>query len=165
MRRASLIAVLSLSLVALAAAPVSAAGPEHSKFSGFVLEFPDGLVCDFPVRWDVHAAGNELVFPVRANGDQVVRQAGRNTVTVSNLDTGATFDIQGGTRQDFVFHADGTIDVIISGHAIAGYFPTDIGGPSMWLFRGHLNDLVDGTFTLIAHDFRGNATDLCAALS
>jgi hypothetical protein len=164
MRRASLIAVLSLSLVALAASPVSAAGPERSKFTGFVLDFPEGLVCDFAVRWDVFAGGNELVFPVRANGDQVVRQVGRNTATITNLGTGATVGIQGGTRQDFVFHADGTVDVIIDGHAIAGYFPAD-GGPSMWLFRGHLHDLVDGTFTLIAHDFSGNATDLCAALS
>jgi len=32
-------------------------------------------------------------------------------------------------------------------------------------FRGHRHDHVDESFTATAHCFRGNATDLCAALS
>jgi hypothetical protein len=58
-----------------------------------------------------------------------------------------------------------SVDAIISGTVVAGYFPTDVGGPSQWLFRGHLHDELDATFTATAHSFHGNATDLCAALS
>jgi hypothetical protein len=64
-----------------------------------------------------------------------------------------------------VFHADGSLDALIRGTIVAGYYPTDVGGPSMWLFRGNLHDVIDATFTATAHSFRGNATDLCAALS
>jgi len=37
-----------------------------------------------------------------------------------------------------------------------------VGGPSQWLFRGHLHDELDATFTATAHSFHGHAADLCA---
>lgn len=163
--RATVAATVAMGLLLLAVTPAAAAGPERSKFTAFSLDIPAGLVCDFAVHWDIDGVGNLLIFPVTSSGDQVVRTVGLSRGTITNMDTGASVAVKGGIHQDLVFHADGTIDAIISGHVVAGYLPTDVGGPSMWLFRGHVHDVVDATFTATAHSFRGNATDLCAALS
>jgi hypothetical protein len=154
-------------LLAMTASPALAAKPEKSPLEGFTVTFPAGVLCDFSVEWSIAAGGNQLVFPERRNGDVVVRSVGRARGTVTNLDSGPELSVRfrGGIRQDLVFHADGTLDAIINGTVLAGYFPTDVGGPSMWLFRGHLHDRLDATFTATAHSFSGNATDLCAALT
>ena len=86
-------------------------------------------------------------------------------VRVTNFDTGEWITLSGGVRQDLIFRADGTIDVWINGTVLAAAGVPDLGGPSMWWFRGHLHDVLDATFTRTAHSFTGNATDICAALS
>lgn len=164
--RRALAPLLAIALLASAAVPALAAAPERSKLGPLVVDFEAGLVCDFAVRWDFSAGGNEFVYPVRPNGDQVIRQVGAiSQGTITNLDDGGSITVRGGARLEYVFHADGTLDVTARGIIAAGYFPGDVGGPSMWLFRGHLHDQVDATFTGIAHSFIGNATDLCAALA
>lgn len=170
MRRARIYIRLTIAaavLVAMTASPALAAKPEKSALEGFTATFPAGVLCEFSVEWDIAGGGNQLVFPERPNGDVVVRSVGRSRGTVTNLDSIPERSVQfrGGIRQDLVFHADGTLDAIISGTVVAGYFPTDVGGPSQWLFRGHLHDELDATFTATAHSFHGNATDLCAALT
>jgi hypothetical protein len=150
----------------MTASPALAARPEKSALEGFTATFPAGVLCEFSVEWNIAGGGNQLVFPERPNGDVVVRSVGRSRGTVTNLDSPErSVQFRGGIRQDLVFHADGTLDAIISGTVVAGYFPTDVGGPSQWLFRGHLHDELDATFTATAHSFHGNATDLCAALT
>jgi hypothetical protein len=152
-------------LVALTASPAAAAGPERTPLEGFTAIWPAGQLCEFSVQWDVAAGGHQLVFPEQPNGDVVFRSVGRARVTVTNLDSPQmSVFVRGGYRQDIVVHADGSIDAMINGTVLAGYYPTDVGGPSLWLFRGHLHDELDATFTATAHSFRGNATDLCAAL-
>ena len=159
---AAVLAALSLALLVPTA---SAAGPDHSKLGALDIVFDEGVLCDFAVRWESPATGSELDFPVQDNGDQVVRLVGRGVLTVTNLDTDASVTLRGGYRQDLIFHEDGSIDVWINGSFLAGYFPTDVGGPAMWWFNGHLHDTVDGTFTATAHEFVGHATDVCALLS
>jgi hypothetical protein len=158
--------MLSLAISAVAAAPVGAAGPAKSKLDPLTVEFPAGVVCpEFAVRWSFGEGGNSLVFPARSNGDQLTRQVGLiSSVTVTNLDTGRSVTIRGGGQLSFLGHSDGTLEVFGNGTVIAGYFPTDVGGPSMWLFRGHLHDTVDATFTATKHTFVGSATNLCAAV-
>jgi hypothetical protein len=158
--------VVAFAALAIAVPAVTAAGPEHAKTSGFAATFPAGTVCLFTATWDVKETNvNQLVFPVDANGDQVVRTAGHDVTVVTNADTGASITLSGGFRQDLIFSADGRIDVWINGAVLAAAGAPDLGGPSMWWFRGHLHDVLDATFTRTAHSFTGNATDICAALS
>jgi hypothetical protein len=158
--------VVAFAALAIAVQAVTAAGPEHTKVSGFTLTFPAGTVCQFTATWDVQETNvNQLVFPVDANGDQLVRAAGHVITVVTNADTSASITLSGGFRQDLIFRADGTIDVWINGTVLAAAGVPDLGGPSMWWFRGHLHDVLDATFTRTAHSFVGNATDICAALS
>lgn len=159
--------LLSIAVWGLSASAAAAAGPDHSKLDPLTVDLPAGLVCDFAVRWDFDGGANALVFPTRPNGDQLLRQAGLiSSARITNLDAGRSVTIRGGGQLSFLTHSDGTLDVIGRGAVIVGYFSTDVGGPSMWLFRGNLHDSVDlSTFTVTKHTFAGSATDLCAALA
>jgi hypothetical protein len=157
--------VLATFTSALAIGPAAAAGPEKVPNGASTIVWEAGTLCSFEVAWDIPAVGSTLIFPVTANGDQLIRQVGPMIMTVTNTDSGAVMDLRGGVKLDLVFHADGSLDAHISGAVTAGYFPTDIGGPSMWFYRGHLHDVLTADFTAVGHTFTGNATDLCAALS
>ena len=158
--------VLACVVLGAMVSTATAAGPDHSKVLGSPALFPAGTVCPFTVTWDINPSNvNALVFPVDANGDQLVRITGHDDLVVTNTDTGASITLKGGFRQDLIFHADGTVDVRINGTIMAAYGVPDFGGPSMWWFKGHLHDTADATFTGTSHAFVGNATDLCAALS
>ena len=158
--------VVAFAALGIMVSTATAAGPDHSKVLGFAATFPAGTVCAFTVTWDPPENNvNQLVFPVDANGDQLVRTTGHDVIVVTNADTGASITLRGGFRQDLIFRADGTIDVWINGTVLAAAGVPDLGGPSMWWFRGHLHDVLDATFTRTAHSFTGNATDICAALS
>jgi hypothetical protein len=159
--------VVAFAALGVMVSTATAAAPDHSKVSASPATFPAGTVCPFTVTWDVQESNvnNLLVFPVDANGDQVVRITGHDHTVVTNADTGASITLSGGFREDLIFHADGTIDVRINGTILAAYGVPDFGGPSMWWFKGHLHDTADATFTGTGHAFVGNATDLCAALS
>jgi hypothetical protein len=165
MRRIAIAFFGVVSLLTVAAGGAAAAGPQRFAFEPFVQTFVAGQVCEFRVRWDsdvLHA--NTLVFPVNRAGDQVIRSVGEIRTRITNVDTGKSVTVGGGIRQDLVFHSDGTVNAIIDGTVVAGYFPTDLGGPAMWLFRGHLNDTLDSSFTLLRHQSSGTQQDLCAAL-
>jgi len=158
--------VVAIAVLGAVVSTASAAGPDHSKVMGSPATFPAGTVCPFAVTWDINPSNvNALVFPVDANGDQVVRINGHDSTVVTNTDSGASITLKGGFREDLIFHADGTIDVRINGTILAAYGIPDFGGPSMWWFKGHLHDTADANFTGTSHTFVGNATDLCAALS
>ena len=133
-----------------------AAGPEKVPNAASTLIWPAGQVCKFEVRWDIPAVGTTKIYPVDRNGDWLQRQAGRMLMTVSNASPGGkSIDLKGGMKLDFLFHADGSIDVNGSGSIVAAYFPADVGGPSMWLFRGRLHDVVTADFTAVSHSHTG----------
>ena len=161
-RRAVALAALGS---ALAIAPAAAAGPEKVPNAASTVVFEPGVVCPFGVVWDIPAVGSTLSFPVRANGDQLIRQVGPEIITITNAASGDTIHLRGGLKLDLLFHADGSLEANISGSVVAGYFPADLGGPSMWFYRGHLHDVLTADFTVLGHSFSGHATDLCAALS
>lgn len=129
--------------------------------------FDAGQACSFATEWSYPGKASlvQTTFPVRPNGDQLIRQAGVVNTKVTNLESGKSRTYVTASVQDFVFKADGTIDVTIDGRVPVAYFPTDLGGPAMYLFTGHLHDVVDSSFTLIEHHFKGQSINLCAVLS
>jgi len=162
---ASAAILLAATLVLATTAPALAGGrPEAGRIPGTgVVDFPAGEVCDFDLRWVFSDADlTQIVFPVQDDGDQLVRLAGYSTTTVINLATAAEATFNTSTRLDFLYRADGLIEVTAAGRVMAAYFPTDLGGRGQFLFVGHLQDLVDGSFTLLAHAFTGRATEICS---
>jgi hypothetical protein len=153
-------------LIASTVGGAAAAGPDRSPFVNGDIDFAAGQACAFPVRWDggiSHAT--TLVFPATSEGDQLVRSVGYIQTVVTNLSTGKSIDASGGVRLDLVFHADGSVTANIDGVVLAAYSPSDLIGPSMWLYRGHLHDELDGSFTQLTHEFHGRQLNLCSALS
>jgi hypothetical protein len=152
--------------VAVAPAAAAGGGVQVSKAEDIHVEFEAGLSCPFAVSWDtVTNHQHVLTYPVRANGDQLIRTVGPSRVRVSNVTTGEAVTVLVYGPFDLLLRASGQIDVRGVGGVIGAYFPTDVGGPNMFYFRGHLNDVVDADFNVLSHSFKGKARDLCAALA
>ncbi|HYH92213.1 MAG TPA: hypothetical protein VD763_03555 [Candidatus Saccharimonadales bacterium] len=153
------------SLILGSVASVQAAGPDHSKLEAFTVDFAAGQSCAFATRWDFPAGGNELTFPVRENGDQLVRQISSAPLTVTNLESGESITLRGGGRIDQLFHADGSLDLFARGTLYIALFPEDEGGPGMYQYRGHYEVDIAADFTFTNVRFKGHVTDICAALT
>lgn len=163
-RLAALVGASALVLV-VAVPGAAAAGPERSPNGTGSSTLLAGEYCSFAVQWDtVKATGQTLVFSVDGNGDQLVRIVGYVETRMTNLDSGASKLYGGGNREDLLFHADGTVSATIDGAVIAAYGVPDVNGPSVWFYRGHLQDEVDNTFTATAHAFVGKAVNVCTDL-
>ena len=164
--RIGIVTVGALLASLLASGTVSAAAPIISKVQSWTLVIPAGVNCDFAVEWDVTAGNttNQIVFE-RSNGDILIRQAGRQLVTVTNLDTEESITLRGGFRTDFLLHPDGTADFTLAGTVLVGFFPTDVGGPGQLFIRGLARITGDADFNFFSFDLSGRSTDVCAALS
>ena len=154
------------------AAPVAAQKPERIPTEPLTLG-PDVFAgtCAFPVQLvDTFAAGNTKVFPVDENGDQRLLATGGFNSTLTNLDTGKTIDIKYFGRLQYIFRADGTVDLSASGGTLNWFTAADVHstlGQGIWLVRGHITTRLDAeTFLLLEPDrVTGTVTDICAALS
>lgn len=171
MRRLFSLVIALASLVAFAG-PVAAQGPDRFPNEPVSLG-PEVFAgtCAFPVQLvDTFAAGTTKVFPVDENGDQRVLSTGGFASTLTNLDTGQTIDIKYFGRLDYTFHADGTVDLSVSGGTLGWFTAPDVHatlGQGIWLVHGHVTSRFDAeTFLLLEPDrVNGRVTDICAALS
>ena len=166
----SLLAAPALLLVL--AAPAAAQGPERFPNQPVTLG-PEVFAgtCAFPVQLvDSFAAGTTKLFPVDANGDQRMLVTGGYRSTLTNLDTGESIDIKYFGRLEYIFRADGTVDLSVSGGALNWLTADDVHsilGQGIWLLHGHVTARLDAeTFLLLEPEtVHGRITDLCAALS
>lgn len=159
-------AVAASLLAASTAGMVFAAGPETGPdVAPPVIDVPAGLVCAFPLRWDTPVVHARLfTWAPEADATEHVSYAGSYVHVVTNLDSGASVTIRAGGAGDVWFHPDESVDYLTRGHTLVGLFAGDIGGPGFYEFRGRLEDGLDDSATLVAHEFRGTLRDLCAAL-
>jgi len=153
--------VVSATLVGGHVRPAAAADP---------IDFPAGLVCEFPVRL-ASSGDTRKVHEFRDAAGNVVRtlQTGLGSAgTLTNLDTGATFSFPANGAVWNIVNKPGGIQTFTTmGHLILFLFPSDIpAGPSTTLYVGRVVfdvDTATGVFTL--KSATGRSTDLCAALS
>ena len=158
--------ITALTVLAAVVAPAAAAGPVRSTGSGFDFTIPAGDVCPFAVQWVANDSNmNVATYPVQPNGDQLTRKTGTATDTLTNVDTGKTLVLSESPEQEWISHADGSVDLWVDGTIIGAAFPTDFGGPYLRLFTGHLHWQLDAEGDLLASSFDGTYTDLCAALA
>ena len=121
MRRFIAVGTCTLLLITTFASPAAAARPEHGT-GGFSydLTFDPGDLCpSFGVHWVEDGSRMQaLTFPVQANGDQLVRYAGPQWSTFTNLATHFSMVVGGGLRLDLVLHQNGTADVWVDGSVV-----------------------------------------------
>jgi hypothetical protein len=167
MRRAVVLFVVA----AFAIAPSSPAlargdGWEPLPAQAFVL--PDE-VCGFPV---------EVSFPVNQEYAKTVSQddvttvlriTGRLVERLTDLDTGASIDVQVSGPLTLTLHADtGMFDVDGQGNSAVLFLQQDqeqFGVPGIALVSGHVIETVDGaTNDVISLSIRGHVDDACSRL-
>ncbi len=170
MRRAfALLAALGLALTL--AAPAAAKGkPEISPLDPTILDeaFLAGT-CDFRAEL-VDASSNSklMLFPMAEDGSQLLRTTGGYVSTLTNLDTGASIEIQYKSKIDFDVQPDGSQHIRSSGAVFVFVYDGDDHSafePGLYLVTGSMSGAYgpDG-FALSPERVRGKVVDLCAAL-
>lgn len=161
--------LLAAALLWTSAAPALADGkPERVFLDAQNQVFPAGMVCDFDVSYEVlinQEYGLFFFFPPAADGTQRLIVTGHLVIQLTNLQQpsrSVVLNVSGpGT---YLFHPDGTLSVVGRGINFLYLFPTDDGGPGMWVTSGKLRIEIDagGNATLVIQPNRSQ--DLCAAL-
>jgi hypothetical protein len=161
--------LLCLAIVTPAAAP----GPEKTRLEPTSVP-PEVFAgtCDFPVELvDTFASSNEFAYPVQANGDQLYKYTGGFKSTITNLAPGgATLDIKYFGHVDYLYRANGMIDVRTSGtvlYWITGADTLSLFKPGIYLITGSMRGQIDGDTGLGAapEQVKGRIVDLCAGLA
>src|SRR5690349_17980183 len=120
----------------LLATVLTATGPVYADD---VVEFPPGIACeDFALRIDV--VGSSTVFREFTDKEgNIVRFlfAGKSpALSFTNLSSGASFSVKpNGLVDHLSLNPDGSYTLVITGHTLVVFFPTDVpAGPSSTLF-------------------------------
>lgn len=162
------VVVLVVTLVLLVGSALPAFAQEDACPTDLYL--PAGNACaDFDLNIVVGCGGHGM-SRVFTDKDGNVRSISAGTGTpllFTNVSTGENFStISNGSVWRKTFNADGTIDVVATGHSVIILFPTDVpAGPSTTLYVGQVVYRDDGysNFTLLRTS--GKSMDICAALS
>ena len=157
-----------LGATAAALALVGAAGAEGPSRDPLVAEpflFPAGLVCPFPLLIEPTANGQTVkTFP-----DGSVMITGRLRVSITNLATGESLEINGPGPIFVSQNADGTWNVKGTGTNVFYFFPGDLGpGRPGALLRleGLTLETISADFSVVlSFTHAGKSENLCETLA
>lgn len=161
-RLAALLAMLALCAAILGPAPAAADPPTRTALP------PDtswkSRACGFPVQLDIAGPVPGLVLEFAGEGYRALYLAPGATVTLTNLDTGATLRVNAAGPAQLDLPADGSGTFVGVGTFV--WDPTDpvTGEAGFFSLRGRLvgtvsdEEITDFTFT-------GASTNLCPALA
>ena len=162
MRRGLL--VLSTVLISLAGAPAASANQPTREIhpSQDDVVFTDQ--CAFPVR--AHVQGKEIITTFTDREGNVVKQIvvfPGNTLTLTNLDTGASITVVATGSFQGRLNRDGSITFMVTGHG--PFVPNPItGAPGIWYLTGRARATVDADGNQTSVEIVGTLVDLCAQL-
>lgn len=173
MRRLVSLVAAALLTMAIAAPALAAGPPEKVRLEPTYLD-PSVFEgsCEFDVELqDSFAASNEFVFPVDEDGNQRVMYTGGFRSTLTNVDDDISVDISYFGHLEYLYRADGSIVVRVSGQALwwlADPVDASMYGltPGIYIITGRVESVTDAN--LIATEpakVRGQIRDLCAELA
>ena len=115
----------AIALLLTVAAPVAAQGPARFWTEEVVQSFGPEY-CGFPVELvDSFSANKALVFPADDDGNSRIIAAGVIKSTVTNLDSGATTDVNLGGKVTISFAGDGSVHAEGNGTIFGWYSPAE----------------------------------------
>lgn len=168
MRRIRALVLAIASVFSVGVAPALAAPPVHEPLALDALEFAAGDMCSFAIRVET-TGGNvrQTTFAPAPDGTVRILQRGYATSLVTNLDSGETLALGGGSRITIAFRADGSIDAWGSGVFFAFYVEGDASdlGPGMHVVMGRVTERYAPNGSLIRATFKGRSTNLCEVLA
>lgn len=155
-----LMTVLVLATALVAAAPAGADPPviEPLDNEPFVIEDS----CPFPVLVEpLHDGEKVAIF---SSGVALV--TGRLVVRVTNLDDDSrSLELEISGPAKLTTAEDGTTTIRTKGRNLIYLWPTDAGGPAIFLNSGSVTLVNDADFNTLSVTTTGTRTDLCAALA
>lgn len=168
--RHAITAALAISALTLANAPAVASTAPPEGPPDYTVEFPAGLACsNFGLRLEGWAGTGQYRELKDRNGYLRLAFAGTgeawrltnmlNGKSIATRNNGASALIQ-------VYQADGSVKVDARGHSLIIWFPSDLPpGPSSTLLSGQLVYSLSPAGQGSLGSMKGNATDVCVALS
>lgn len=144
------------------AQPASATGPTKEPAPADPIEFPAGLVCDFPVR--LEAARSKATMKIYSSGRILV--TGSFVARVTNLNAGGrsiTFNNSGAVT--LTPQADGSLDIRARGQLLFFFFPEDLGGARLLRTTGQIRETLSADNVVVALSHTGGPEEnLCDTL-
>jgi hypothetical protein len=170
MRRARAI-LFALALLPVFAAPAAAGGkPDRFLDPAPSFVIPAGDYCAFDVRLENvvdHLA--TTIYPPTADGSQRIMINGHVVVRVTNLASGAWFEVGNSAMITIWFFGDGSVKVAFGGPLFAFYTaaeaPVSTLPQGLWYVRGHGSEEYGADGSLISATAVGAVTDVCALLA
>jgi hypothetical protein len=164
--RRSISILAALAAIAVLAAPVAAARPERVFLEAETFELPAGTSCEFTLRVEF-LANKEfgLFFPVASDGSQQVIVTGHLVQRITNVETGASIDVNVSGPGKTISQEDGSAVVHGKGRSTLFLFPTDVDGPAAWLASGPLDFAIDAEGNITAVSAPHHVEDVCALLA
>jgi hypothetical protein len=169
--RAAIAGVLSGFLLISSVLPVIAVPPDREPAPSDPLEFPAGVVCDFAVRLDSPGARQTLrTFYDREGNPRASLITGVSPSRVTNLETGESLLVRGGSAVSLVDPGDGSFRFESHGMTTFYFFDGDVNpvgeGLGVWIVRGQAVSTLDlATNVVTDFEYTGTLIDACAELA
>jgi hypothetical protein len=161
MRKYLLTIVIATILAFSGAQPAHAEGPIKEPAVLDPVEFPAGLVCEFPVRLEAEA--NRASIKFFPNGRVVI--TGFLWTRVTNLTTGESISFNTSGPGTFTPNADGSVDLRARGQSLFVFFPGDLGGARLLRTTGLIRETLSADNVVVAFSHTGGPEEnLCDTL-
>ena len=156
----------------MAATVIAAVGlvtPASAAATLWTATFAAGDVCSFPLT--VSGTGDSpkvyREFKDRHGNVRAIFSAGKGqALTYTNADTMKTFSTPAnGAGSWTVYNRDGSQIIRLFGHNVVLLFPTDVDGPSAWLYSGLVVIKVDAAGVWKVVKQSGRKINICARLT
>jgi hypothetical protein len=146
----------------LAPGALAQKGPQKEPLPFEPMEFAAGEVCPFAVK--IESVANKEMTKTLPNGRQVIN--GRLTLRVTNLDANRSMVVNASGPGTITELENDRIRMVFRGRNLLWSFERDVTGAGLFLTTGRVVGVLDlGTDTVVSHQHKGRATDLCARLA
>lgn len=157
--------VASACVAGAGAGATGAAGPIREPGQPTSGVAPAGAVCSFAL--DVETIENGVTVKTYLDPDgniTRIKSEGRLVIRLTNLDSGASIDVNASGPGTLTINLDGSLDAVGGGLGLLLLTPGDAGGPGAFLSSGRIH-LVIGPTGITTFESTGLVRDLCAELS
>ncbi len=146
----------------LAPGALAQQGPQKEPLENEPLEFAAGEVCPFAVK--LEPVANKEMIKTFPNGRQMIN--GRLTARVTNLDANRSMVVNISGPGTFTELENDRLRLVLRGRNLLFSFESDVLGAGLFLTTGRVVAVLDlATETIVSHQHRGRAIDLCARLA
>ena len=158
--------MLAGALLIVSAHPALADGPIIEPGPSTTLQFRAGEVCEFPVSVEtiVNQSLQKVFLDASGEPERIIL-TGQVILRLTNLETGASIDVNASGPALIIPHDDGSISLVGHGRGVQWFTPANEEGPALLLILGRATLDISATGEISNFTAVGTTQDLCAALA